>query len=58
MLLKGGFPAVETGPLDTELPAGAADMRRLLGMPQKLQHALNFVVVLGHRRHPPRPIGL
>jgi hypothetical protein len=58
MLLKGGVPAVETGPPDAEVPAGSANMPCLLGMFQDPQPALDLAIFLGHRRHPPGPIGL
>jgi hypothetical protein len=33
-------------------------MPRLLGMLQDPQPALDLAIFLGHRRHPPGPIGL
>ena len=58
MLLKGGLPAVETGPADAEVPAGSADMPSLLGMLEDPQPALNLAIFRGHRGHPPSHIGL
>ena len=58
VFLKCRLPALETGPPDTEVPAGKADMPGLLGMPKDPQPALDLAIFLGHRRHPSRPIGL
>src|SRR6185437_707877 len=55
--LQSGFPTIEAGAGDAEIPASLANVTNLLGMPKNTQLALNIALVLVHGRHPFRPTG-
>jgi hypothetical protein len=55
VICEGMTPSIEVGSPDPEISTGLADVTRRRGVIQNAQLAPDFLLVFGHRTHPPTP---